>query len=125
DDEMVIANESGGGGTLIFGRGSDSTSLDPSPTTEGETFKVTKNIFETIVEFEDGRTEIEPGLAHDWEVSDDGLTYTFELEEGVTFYDITDFNAEAVVKNFERCASGDSEMFNYYNTTFDVFEEED
>src|SRR5699024_12394237 len=92
--------------TLLFGRGSDSTSLDPSRTTEGETLKVTKNIVETIVEFEDGGTEIEPGLAHDWEVSDDGLTYTFELEEGVTFHDGTDFNAEAVVKNFERWASG-------------------
>ena len=53
NDEEVNANDSGGGGTLIFGRGSDSTSLDPSRTTEGETFKVTKNIFETIVEFED------------------------------------------------------------------------
>lgn len=125
DDEEVNANESGGGGTLIFGRGSDSTSLDPSRTTEGETFKVTKNIFETIVEFEDGGTEIEPGLAHDWEVSDDGLTYTFELEEGVTFHDGTDFNAEAVVKNFERWASGDSEMFPYYNTMFGGFEGDD
>src|SRR5699024_8278271 len=125
DDEEVNANESGGGRTLIFGRGSDSTSLDPSRTTEGETFKVTKNIFETIVEFEDGGTEIEPGLAHDWEVSDDGLTYTFELEEGVTFHDGTDFNAEAVVKNFERWASGDSEMFPYYNTMFGGFEGDD
>src|SRR5699024_12494928 len=44
-NEEVNANDSGGGGTLIFGRGSDSTSLDPSRTTEGETFKVTKNIF--------------------------------------------------------------------------------
>src|SRR5699024_11579571 len=68
EDEEVHANESGGGGTLMFGRRSDSTSLDSSRTTEGETFKVTKNIFETIVEFEDGGTEIEPGLAHDWEV---------------------------------------------------------
>src|SRR5699024_8782004 len=113
NDEVVNENESDGGGTLILGRGSNYTSLDPCSTTEGESFKVTKNIFETIVEIEDGGTEIEPGLAHDWEVSDDGLTYTFELEEGVTFHDGTDFNAEAVVKNFERWASGDSEMFPY------------
>lgn len=116
---------SGGGGTLIFGRGSDSTSLDPSRTTEGETFKVTKNIYETIVDFEDEGTEIVPGLAHDWEVSDDGLTYTFELEEDVTFHDGTDFNADAVVENFERWAGGDSEMFPYYNTMFGGFEGDD
>lgn len=115
----------GEGGTLIFGRGSDSTSLDPSRTTEGETFKVTKNIFETIVDFEDEGTEIVEGLAHDWDVSDDGLEYTFELEEDVTFHDGTDFNADAVVKNFERWAGGDEEMFPYYNTMFGGFEGDD
>src|SRR5690625_835737 len=97
DDEEVNANDSGGGGTLIFGRGSDSTSLDPSRTTEGETFKVTKNIFETIVEFEDGGTEIEPGLAHDWDVSDDGLKYIFDLDELINFYFESVFNDDIVV----------------------------
>src|SRR5699024_9990247 len=125
DEEEVNANESGGGGTLIFGRGSDSTSLDPSRTTEGETFEVTKNIFETIVEFEDEGICIQPCIAHDCEVSVHGLTYTVELEEGVTFHDGTDLNAEAVVKNFERWASGDSEMFPYYNTMFGGFEGDD
>src|SRR5699024_9609083 len=100
DDEEVNANESGGGGTLIFGRGSDSTSLDPSRTTEGETFEVTKNIFETIVDFDDGGTQIVAGLAHDWDVSDDGLEYTFELEVDVTFHDGMHFNADAVLKHF-------------------------
>src|SRR5699024_10091438 len=83
-----------------------------------------KNIFETIVDFEDEGTEIVEGLAHDWDVSDDGLEYTFELEEDVTFHDGTDFNADAVVKNFERWAGGDEEMFPYYNTMFGGFEEE-
>lgn len=116
----VAADESDGG-VLVFGRGGDSTSLDPSRTTEGETFKVTKNIFETIVDFEDGGTEIVPGLAHDWEVSDDGLTYTFELEEGVQFHDGTDFNADAVVKNFERWSAGDEATFPYYASMFGGF----
>ena len=44
---------SGGNKTLVFGRGGDSTSLDPSRTTEGETFKVTINIYETLLTFED------------------------------------------------------------------------
>src|SRR5690625_7781621 len=68
DDEEVNGNESGGGRTLIFGRGSDSTTSDASPSTEGKTFKVTKNISETIVELEDGGKEIDPGLANDSEV---------------------------------------------------------
>ncbi len=113
---------SSSGETLVFGRGGDSTSLDPSRTTEGETFKVTINIFETLLTFEDEGTAIEPGLAKSWEPSEDGLTYTFELQEGVTFHDGTDFNAEAVVKNFERWASGDAEKFPYYNSMFGGFE---
>ena len=110
------------GETLVFGRGADSTSLDPSRTTEGEAFKVTVNIFETLLNFGDEDTTVQPGLAKSWEPSEDGLTYTFELEEGVKFHDDTDFNAEAVVKNFERWAAGDSEMFPYYNSMFGGFE---
>src|SRR5690625_2291283 len=122
DNANNVNNDDGSeGGTLVFGRGGDSTSLDPSRTTEGETFKVTKNLYETIVDFEEGGTEIVEGLAHDWETSEDGLTYTFELEEGVKFHDGTDFNADAVVANFERWAAGDAEMFPYYSSMFGGF----
>ncbi|PAV30728.1 ABC transporter substrate-binding protein [Virgibacillus profundi] len=118
----VSSDEDSTGGILVFARGGDSTSLDPSRTTEGETFKVTKNIYESIVTFEEGGTEIVPKLAHDWEISEDSLTYTFFLEEGVTFHDGTDFNADAVVKNFERWAAGDADTFPYYNSMFGGFE---
>ena len=105
---------------LVFGRGGDSTSLDPSRVTEGETFKVTINLYETLLNFGEQDTTVVPGLAKEWEPSEDGLTYTFTLQEGVKFHDGTDFNAEAVVKNFERWASGDEEKFPYYNTMFGV-----
>ena len=121
-DSAEAADGDGSGGILVFARGGDSTSLDPSRTTEGETFKVTKNLYETIVTFEEGGTEVVPKLAHDWEISDDGLTYTFFLEEGVTFHDGTDFNADAVVKNFERWAAGNADKFPYYNSMFGGFE---
>ncbi|MCP6324234.1 ABC transporter substrate-binding protein, partial [Klebsiella pneumoniae] len=88
-------------------RGGDSVSLDPITVTDGESFKVTKNVFDTLVNFGEQDTEIEPALASEWTPSEDGLTYTFTLEEGVKFHDGTDFNAEAVVKNFERWAAGD------------------
>ncbi|UII56653.1 ABC transporter substrate-binding protein [Cytobacillus spongiae] len=94
--------------TLIFGRGGDSTSLDPAATTEGESFKVTKNIYETLIEFGDQDTEIQKGLAIDWSNTEDGLTYTLKLREGVKFHDGTDFNAEAVVYNFNRWKTGNS-----------------
>lgn len=106
--------------TLVFGRGNDSTSLDPSRVTEGETFKVTVNLFETLLNFGEKDTTIKPGLAKEWN-TDDGLTYTFTLEEGVKFHDGTDFNAEAVVKNFERWANGDADKFPYYSSMFGGF----
>ena len=116
------AGESGGESkTLVFGRGGDSVSLDPSRVTDGESMKVAANIFETLINFGEQDTTLQPGLAKEWEASEDGLTYTLELEEGVKFHDGTDFNAEAVVKNFERWANGDADTFPYYQSMFGGF----
>jgi len=88
--------------TLVFGRGGDSVSLDPADVTDGESLNVTKNIFDTLLDYKDGNTEVEPALAESWESSDDGLVWTFHLKQGVKFHDGTDFNADAVVFNFNR-----------------------
>ncbi|CAM5207726.1 Glutathione-binding protein GsiB OS=Ureibacillus acetophenoni OX=614649 GN=SAMN05877842_104156 PE=3 SV=1 [Ureibacillus acetophenoni] len=103
---------------LVFGRGGDSVSLDPAIVTDGESFKVTENIFETLLNFGPQDTTINPGLAKEWEVSEDGLTYTFKLQEGVKFHDGTDFNADAVVKNVERWKGGAAEQFYYFHSMF-------
>ncbi|HLS60452.1 MAG TPA: ABC transporter substrate-binding protein [Virgibacillus sp.] len=94
---------------LIFARGGDSESLDPGSTSDGESSRVTRQVLEGLLEFEEESFELKPGLAHDWDVSDDGLTYTFYLEEDVTFHDGTDFNAEAVKLNFDRFADPEHE----------------
>ncbi|MCH1627515.1 ABC transporter substrate-binding protein [Fredinandcohnia quinoae] len=99
---------------LVFGRGGDSVSLDPITTTEGETFKVTVNLFETLINYGEQDTTLHPSLATEWKVSDDALEYTLTLREGVKFHDGTDFNADAVVTNFERWMNGDEEQFPYY-----------
>lgn len=110
---------------LVFGRGGDSVSLDPITVTDGESFKVTKNIFDTLVNFGEQDTEIEGALASDWTAEEDGLTYVLTLEEGVKFHDDTDFNAEAVVANFERWAAGDADSFPYYQSMFGGFGDEE
>jgi peptide/nickel transport system substrate-binding protein len=110
--------------TLVFGRGGDSTSLDPITTTEGETFKVTENIFETLLEYGEQDTTLHPGLAEEWEVSTDALTYTLKLRQDVKFHDGTDFNAEAVVFNFNRWMNGNADDFPYY-TMFGGFKGEE
>lgn len=88
--------------TLVMGRGADSDNLDPARTTSGESAKVIDNLFDTLVEFKPGTTEILPGLAEDWDVSPDGLVWTFHLRRGVEFHDGTPVDAEAVKFNFER-----------------------
>lgn len=94
---------------LVYARGGDSTSLDFASVSDGESSRVTKNIFDSLLEYEDDSFEVKEGLAKDWEVSDDGLTYTFYLKEDVTFHDGTEFNADAVKVNYERWSDPDHE----------------
>ncbi|SNX70710.1 peptide/nickel transport system substrate-binding protein [Bacillus oleivorans] len=111
--------------TLIYGRGADSTSLDPAVVTDGESLKVTENIFDTLLNYEEESTEVVAGLATEWKVSDDSLTYTFTLREDVKFHDGTDFNADAVVYNFERWMSGGTDgAYIYYAAMFGGFKED-
>ncbi len=74
------------GGTLVFGRSGDSVSLDPSHATDGESFYGSTQVYDTLVQFKLGTTEIEPALAKSWEISEDGLTYTFHLRDDVYFH---------------------------------------
>ena len=57
----------------------------------------------------DASGEIVPLLAESWDVSDDGLTYTFALREGVTFHDGADFDASDVVFSLDRSRGDDIE----------------
>lgn len=73
------------GGTLVFGRGGDSSTLDPSHATDGESFYASTAIYDNLVQFKYGTTELEPALATSWDVSEDGLEYIFHLRKGVHF----------------------------------------
>ena len=90
------------GGTLVFGTSTDPISMDGAYVSDGESLRVVRQLFETLVTTAPGGTEIEPLLATAYEPSNDGKTWTFTLKEGVKFHDGTDFNAEAVCVNFDR-----------------------
>jgi peptide/nickel transport system substrate-binding protein len=87
---------------LIFGSSGDAVRLDPADVTDGESIQRMDNIFEGLVEYEPGSTEVQPALATSWEFSEDGKEITFNLRRGVKFHDGTDFNADAVVFSFAR-----------------------
>jgi peptide/nickel transport system substrate-binding protein len=109
-DLVLVANIMAGiepevtstGGTLIFGRGGDSITLDPSQVLDGESAKVCDAIYDTLVQYREDTTDIEPALAETWESSADGLTWTFYLRQGVQFHDGTPFDAGAVVFSLTR-----------------------
>ena len=90
------------GGTFAWGRSGDASHLDPAVVTDGESVQVVTNLFDTLVTFKKGEAEIVPWLAERWEVSEDGLVWTFTLREGVRFHDGTPLDAEAVKFTFDR-----------------------
>jgi len=91
-----------GGGTFTFGAAGAPEMFDPLYATDGETFRVTRQMFEGLLDIEPGGAEVIPGLATEWTSNEDGTVWDFTLREGVKFHDGTDFNAEAVCANFER-----------------------
>ena len=82
--------------------------LDPTSAAAGAIDSVLySNVFEGLTRFaSDG--SIIPGLAQSWVISDDGLTYTFTLAEGVTFHDGTTMDAEDVKFSLDRARAEDS-----------------
>src|SRR5690606_33890506 len=87
---------------LVIGQIAEPASLDPHVSTASNDFRIAVNIYDGFVRNAPGTLEIEPALAPDWTISADGLEYTFNLREGITFHDGTPFNAEAVKFNFDR-----------------------
>jgi peptide/nickel transport system substrate-binding protein len=102
---LAIAASAGGAvratTTLVFAGASDPTYLDPALVSDGESFRVTEQIFESLVKLKPGTTLIEPALATKWS-SPNAKDWTFELRRGVKFHDGTPFNAAAVCFNYNR-----------------------
>jgi peptide/nickel transport system substrate-binding protein len=86
----------------VVGQVAEPRSLDPHAVTATNDFRILMNVYEGLVRYRDGTLEAEPALATGWDISEDGLTYTFSLREGVAFHDGSPFDAAAVKFNFDR-----------------------
>jgi peptide/nickel transport system substrate-binding protein len=93
---------SGDTSTFVFAGSAEPVVLDPFFASDGESFRISRQIFEGLTTTAPGTADPAPSLAKEWTTSEDGLTYTFTLEEGVKYHDGTDFNAESVCWNFDR-----------------------
>jgi peptide/nickel transport system substrate-binding protein len=102
------------GGTLVVALPGDIKRTDPAMIDDSNSSYVMQNVMEGLVALAPGSTsKIDPALAEKWETSADGLTYTFHLRSGVKFHDGTDFNADAVVYNYERWKNFPKELQDY------------
>lgn len=110
------------GGEAVVAITAEPPGWDPTVSTSQEIARVMyHNVFEGLVRIDrDG--QIVPALAESWEVSDDGLTLTFTLREGVKFHDGSDFGADDVVAKFERAMNPDAGHTNpaYYEAIAEV-----
>ncbi|MCB9946375.1 MAG: ABC transporter substrate-binding protein [Rhodospirillaceae bacterium] len=94
--------------TLVIGMSLEPPHLDPTAGAAGAIDEVVyANLFESLTRI-DETGQVIPGLAESWTVSDDGLTYTFRLRQGVLFHDGTTFDADDVRFSLERAAAEDS-----------------
>lgn len=88
--------------TIVVGLVAEPVTMDPPQITDLNSTRVIKRMFEGLTAQELGTYTIVPGLARSWDISKDGLTYTFHLRPGVTFHDGTPLTADAVKFCFDR-----------------------
>jgi peptide/nickel transport system substrate-binding protein len=95
------------GGEIVVGLNLEPDNLDPAVTPFAVSHWVMMNIYDTLVWRANDGT-FHPGLAEEWETSEDGTVYTFTLRQGVNFHDGTPFNAEAVKFTFDHIVDPES-----------------
>ncbi len=89
------------GGTLTLGYSSEPPTMDPRVSGATLAWRLFYNIFDPLVVYDPEANQFLPGLATEWTMAPDGLMYTFQLRDGVTFHDGTPFNGEAVKFTFD------------------------
>src|SRR5260370_23799830 len=87
---------------LVTPVAADPTGFDPEAVQNNTSGFIMATIYDSLVKSKPGSVDVEPGLAEKWDISEDGLTYTFHLRKGVTFHDGTAFNAPNYVKTIKR-----------------------
>jgi peptide/nickel transport system substrate-binding protein len=108
--------------SLVVASVGDALSLDPAAVSDNESAQVATQIFDGLVRYREGSTDVEPALARSWSVSRDGTVWTFQLRPGVRFHDGTPFDSSAVVFSFERQRDHQHpshfQAFTYWESTF-------
>jgi len=103
---LQLAPASAQGNTVIMARATDATGLDPHTQTAFASLRLLELVYEPLLVI-DENLELAPALAESWEFSEDGLSLTFHLRQGVKFHDGSDFTADDVIASYERILDED------------------
>lgn len=103
----VYAQGSEDGGTLIFNNGTNPSGLDPHITGAVASWYVMDQVFDRLLRLDPETSQPGPSLAESYEVSEDGLTYTFRLRSGVKFSNGRELTSDDVKWSFERITNPD------------------
>lgn len=86
----------------VFSNIAETPTLDPAVAFSSDGILFVRNVYEGLLEYAPGSTELRPLLATEWEVGDDGVTYTFTLRDDVVFHDGSSLTAEVAKRGLER-----------------------
>lgn len=90
------------GGNIIVTYKDDVATLDPAIGYDWQNWSMIKSVFDGLMDYVPGTTELRPGLAESYEISDDGTTFTFKLRKGVKFHNGREMTAEDVKYSLDR-----------------------
>jgi peptide/nickel transport system substrate-binding protein len=88
--------------TLVIASGADAVTLDPGVSFDGQSVLLWRGVYEALLKYKGGTTEIVPNLAESYSISPDKLTYTFKIRKGIKFQDGETLDAAAVKFNIDR-----------------------
>ncbi|MCA3554560.1 ABC transporter substrate-binding protein [Aestuariivirga sp.] len=125
---MLAANAAEAAKTLVYCSEGSPENFTPAINTTGTSFDAARPVYNRLVQFTPGTTEVEPALAESWTVSPDGLTITFKLRPGVKFHSgvngftpTRDLTAEDVIWSFDRQSKPDHPYAKISGGSFDYF----
>ncbi|MFB9223934.1 ABC transporter substrate-binding protein [Paracoccus cavernae] len=98
----ALAQEPVAGGNMIVTYKDDVATLDPAIGYDWQNWSMIKSLFDGLMDYEPGTTNLRPGLAESYEFTEDGLTYTFKLRAGMKFHNGRELTAEDVVYSINR-----------------------
>ena len=102
--------------TVLFAKDSmvvsykdDVSTLDPAIGYDWQNWSMIKSLFDGLMDYEPGTTNLTPDLAESYSVSDDGMTYTFNLRQGVKFHNGRELTSDDIKYSIERSVNPETQ----------------